>query len=116
MTTLTYSINELVEFPHKHPGATRALTVNMASPDGTNDGSSNDTGFLRSRTISSTVSTEPGGITLADTGDYTTKTFTLTVSGGTANNDYEFDVTVTLSTGEIEPVTVVIPVRDPGSN
>ena len=113
--TTTYKINDRVYLPAKHPSTTRAYTVNLASEDGTNDASTSDTGFLQARTISSISVTTPSGITLSSSAN-DTKTLTLNVAAGTNNTDYEFDIAVTLSTGKIEYITVIVPVRDPGSN
>lgn len=106
-------INILIEVEQKDPLTRRIYTINLASPDGTNDGSASDTGFLQSRTISSIAVTTPAGITLIGSSN-TTLLFTLTVSGGTAGIRYEFDVLVTLSTGEFENMTIVVPVVDVG--
>jgi hypothetical protein len=111
----TAKINQLIEVEEKHPVSRRIYTINLASSDGTNDGSADDTGFLQTRTISSISVTTPSGITLVSSAN-DTKTFTLEVSGGTADTRYEFDVAVTLSTSEIENVTIVVPVMDVGSN
>ena len=113
--SLVYDINDPVVMVEKHPSGRRNYIVNMASPDGTNDASTSDTGFLQSRTISSISVTTPSGITLESSSN-TTTTFTLEASGGSNDTDYEFDIDVTLSTSEIEPVTVIIPVKDPGRN
>ena len=94
----------------------RKYTLNLASADGTNDASTSDTGFLQSRTISSVATiTAPTGMTKNSQANDTT-TITLDVSSGTSEGDYEWDITVTLSTSETQPFTVIIPVRDPGSN
>jgi len=116
MATLTYDINQVVLFARKHPDATRALTVNMADQDGTtNDAGATDTGFLQSRTISSISVSTPSGITL-DSNSNTTLAFTLNVSAGTDQAEpYDFDVDVTLSTGEVEPVIVRFFVRKPNT-
>ncbi len=111
----TTKINQLIQLEDKHPGARRIYTVNLASPDGTNDGSSSDIGFLQGRTITGIVVTKPSGITLENSTNDTT-TFTLDISGGVAGTPYEFDTVVTLSTAEIEPVTLVLPVTDVGNN
>ena len=113
--TLLYKINQLVQMEAKDPLTRRKYTVNMASVDATNDATTKDTGFLQSRTISSIVVTTPTGITLVSSSN-TTTSFTLEVSGGTANSNYEFDVLVTLSTSEVENVTVSIQIRDAGLN
>lgn len=118
--TITYSINEKVEMPAKHPATSRLYTVNMATAvSGLNDGSSSDTGFLQGRTIASISVGTPspsGGLTIAASAN-DTKTFTLTTgANGDDGKDYEIDVLVTLSTGLVENVTIFIPVRDPGNN
>lgn len=110
MATLTYEIGQVVEMPPKHPDGVRIYTVNMAHTDGTtNDASTTDKGFLQSRTISSisVAASSPAGLTLDSSGN-TTLAFTLTVSGGTDLQVYDFDVDVTLSTSEVEPVIVRI--------
>jgi hypothetical protein len=107
----TAEINQLIELEAKHPATRRIYTINLASSSGLNDASSSDTGFLQGRTIASIAVTTPAGITLNSSSN-TTKTFTLEISGGTVNTRYEFDIAVTLSTAEIENVTVVIPVKD----
>jgi hypothetical protein len=108
-------INQLIELEQKDPLTRRIYTINLASPDGTNDGGASDTGFLQSRTISSVAVTTPSGITLVASSN-TTLLFTLTISGGTADTRYEFDVLVTLSTAEVENITIIVPVVDVGSN
>ena len=107
----TVEINQLIELEAKHPSTRRIYTINLASADGTNDASGSDNGFLQSRTISSISVSTPSGVTLVSSSN-TTKVFTLEISGGTEDTRYEFDVTVTLSTGEIENVTIVLPVQD----
>lgn len=107
----TVEINQLIELETKHPATRRKYTINLASPDGTNDGGSTDTGFLQGRTITGIAVTTPAGITLVSSSN-TTKLFILEISGGTTNTRYEFDVLVTLSTGEFENVTLVVPVKD----
>lgn len=107
----TVEINQLIELEAKHPATRRKYVINLASPSGLNDGSSSDTGFLQGRTISSIAVTTPAGITLVSSST-TTKLFNLEVSGGTVNTRYEFDVLVTLNTGEFENVTLVVPVKD----
>ncbi len=111
----TAKINQLIEIEAKHPLARRVYTINLASADGTNDGSSSDTGFLQGRTISGIVVDTPSGVTL-EASSNTTTTFTLDISGGTANTRPEFDVLVTLSTSEIENVTIILPIIDVGSD
>lgn len=94
----------------KHPDTTRTYTINLASTDGTNDGSATDTGFLQGDTISSIAFTTPAGIT-KDSDSNTTTAITLTVSGGTAGTPYPFEVDVTLASGDIEVLQFIIPVN-----
>lgn len=103
-------ITELFVMAAKHPDGSRPYTVNLASEDGTNDGGTSDTGFLQSLTVSSISVSTPTGITL-DSSSNTTKAFTLTVSGGSIGVNYDFDVDVTLSDSNVEPVMVRIPVK-----
>lgn len=108
----TYRIGEVVTVDPAHTGDTTTYTINMASEDGTNDASSSDTGFLQSRTISSTSVTTPSGIAL-DSDTNSTTTFSLTVSGGTDGNDYDFAIACTLSDSDVRTVIVRVPVRVP---
>jgi hypothetical protein len=111
----TAKINQLIEVEHKHPGTRRAYTINLASSDGTNDGSADDSGFLQTRTISSISVDMPAVLTLEASANDTT-TFTLDISGGTADTRPEIDVLVTLSSAEIENVTIIVPITDVGSD
>ena len=115
----TETITNPIVMPAKHPDGTRTVTVNLADQDGTtNDASAADTGFLQGRTISSISVTTPSGITL-DSSSNTTLAFSLVVSGGTADTPegtfYDFDVDVTLSSSDVEPVIVRIPVKVQGA-
>jgi len=96
----------------KHPDTTRTYTINLASADGTNDGTTSDTGFLQTDTIASIAWVIPSGIT-KDSDSNTTKAITFAVSGGTDATDYELQCDVTLAGGDIEAVMFVVPVREP---
>lgn len=112
----TTKINQLIEIEEKHPSTRRAYTINLASADGINDGSSSDIGFLQGRTISSISIDMPASLTL-EASSNTTTTITLDISGGvTTTPRPEIDVLVTLSTNEIENITIILPIVDVGSD
>lgn len=110
----TSQITSVIILPPKHPDTTRTYTVNLASADGTNDGSSSDTGFLQGDTISSVVWTVPSGIT-QDSESATTKALTFTMSGGTDEETYDLEADVTLAGGDVEVLIIRIPVRTQGT-
>ena len=105
--------NLLIEFEPMNKADRTIYVINGAASDGTN--LSGGTGWLQSRTISSVGTiTAPTGMT-KNSQSATTTTITLDVTS-VAAGDFEWDIAATLSTGEIKNLTVIIPVRDPGSN
>lgn len=111
--TPTYKI----EFDPLWPAQRWIMVINCATKtSGLNDGSSSDTGWLQGRTIASVAAiTAPTGMT-NNTDSNTTTTITIDMTAGAAVGDFEWDVVVTLSTGEIMPIAVFISIRDNGSN
>lgn len=109
--------NELIEFDQMNPNARTIFTYNAATAtSGLNDGSASDTGWLQGRTIASVAAiVAPTGMTL-NSQDNTTKTITIDVSSSSTESRFEWDISVTLNTGEIQPLTVIIPVVDVGNN
>lgn len=109
--------NVRIDFEPMNLSDRTIFTINGATASsGLNDGSASDTGWLRGRTISSVGTiTAPTGMT-KNSQSYTTKTISLDVTSSTTTGDFEWDIQVTLSTSEIKNLTVIIPVRDPGSN
>ena len=108
--------NLLIEFEPMNKADRTIYVINGATKtSGLNDGSVSDTGWLQSRTISSVATiTAPSGMT-KNSQSNTTTTITIDVTS-TVVGYYEWDIAATLSTGEIKNLTVIIPVRDPGSN
>ena len=108
--------NLLIEFEPMNKADRTIFVINGATKtSGLNDASTSDTGWLQSRTISSVGTiTAPTGMT-KNSQSATTTTITLDVTS-IAAGDFEWDIAATLSTGEIKNLTVIIPVRDPGSN
>lgn len=88
----------------KDPDAVLPYTLNWASPDGTNDGTSADTGWLQGNTIASSSWTVegPDALLVIDSDSNTTKAATVVLSGGTVNRCYRLINHITLSTGGYE--------------
>jgi len=117
MPDLKPTPNHKIEFDPLWPVQRWIYVVNCATKtSGLNDGSSSDTGWLQSRTITgvSTI-TPPTGITL-NAQSNTTTTITIDITPTTGQADYEIDMVTTLDTLETMPITVFISVRDNGTN
>lgn len=93
----------------KDPDATLDYTVNWASEDGTNDGSSSDTGWLQGDTITASTWTVPAGLTRVSDSN-TDTTATIFISGGTAGKRYRLTNKITTVGGRIEERTLTITV------
>ena len=74
----------------KDPDAVLPYSINWASADGTNDGTSADTGWLQSDTISTSTwsITGPDALLVEDSESESTTVTTIVLSGGTANRNY----------------------------
>jgi len=74
----------------KDPDAVLPYSINWASEDGTNDGTSADTGWLQSDTIaiSTWAITGPDALLIQDSDSKSTSVTTVVLSAGTANRCY----------------------------
>lgn len=107
-------------WPAKDPGDSDWRHAVWCDEDGTNSGAQADDGELQGATISSYVITTPSGVTLVSDNksavtvrgiSYAINTcVNLFISGGTANTDYDFVITVTLSDGRVISRTFRLPV------
>ena len=91
----------------KDPDAVLDYPINWASSDGTNDGSSSDTGWLQGDTISTATFTVDSGIT-KDSESNTTTTATVWLSGGTAGQRYTVTCRITTTSGRTEDQSIQI--------
>ena len=108
--------------PTKDPNSVEPYHFVWCSLDGTNDGSTSDTGELQGATISTATVTPDTGLTLdsKNTSAVTIKgvtygantVVTAWLSSGTANTDYELHCRITTSDSRTLDKTMIIPVRD----
>lgn len=91
----------------KDPDSILSWDVNWASEDGTNDGSTNDTGWLQGDTLVSSTWSVPAGITkVSDT--FTTKTSKVVLSGGAADAIYVCTNHITTAAGLAEDRILIV--------
>jgi hypothetical protein len=105
----------------KDPDATDFYYVVWCSEDGTNDGTSSDTGELQGATISTSTWTVPDGITKNSDNKnsvtlrgvtYAANTVaTIELTGGTANTDYDILNRIVTSDGRTLDKTNTLMVR-----
>jgi hypothetical protein len=106
----------------KDPDAVETFTVVWCSEDGTNDGTSVDTGELQGETISLAAAQMPSGITLDSENTNVTSiqgvsyglntVHNMVLSGGTAINFYSIVSRITTSGGRTLDKTIIIECRE----
>lgn len=96
----------------KDPDAVLPYSINWASEDGTNDGSSSDTGWLQGDTIATSTwsITGPDSSLTVDSESETTKVATAVLSGGTANSNYTLTNHITTAAGYEDDRSITIQV------
>ena len=107
--------------PSKDPDNVEPYFIVWCDKDGTNDGSTGDSGELQGATIATATWTVPTGITKASDNknavtiagvSYSANTVaTVWLSGGTANTDYDCLCRVVTSDSRTLDKTITIPVR-----
>jgi len=97
----------------KDPQAVLPYSINWASDDGTNDGTSADTGWLQSDTIASSswAITGPDALLVQDSDSNSATVATIILSGGTANRNYTATNTITTAAGYTDERSIAIKVR-----
>ena len=110
------------QLPPKDPDSVEPYFVVWCSADGTNDGTTDDTGELQSATISSATWTVPSGITKdSDNTDAVTiagvsyganTVAAIWLSGGTAGAAYDIVCQITTSDSRTLDKTITVPVRE----
>jgi len=109
-----------VIYPPIDPDETDFRIMVWCSLDGTNDGTSADTGELQGATISGHTATAVGSSITVDSSNLNSVTWrgvtysantivTVFLSGGTAGTDGQVLVTATLSDGRVLQQTMVVP-------
>jgi len=108
--------------PSKDPDDTEAYFIVWCSKDGTNDGTTSDTGELQSATISTSTWTIPTGITkdsdntaavtIAGVSYGINTVSTVWLSGGTDDTDYELTCVSTTSDSRTISKSIIVPVRE----
>lgn len=115
-------MSEFPVMPDKDPNSVEPYHFIWCSKDGTNDGSTSDTGELQGATISSQTITPATGLTLDSDNksavtiagiSYAVNTVsTGWVSGGTDGTDYNLHCRIVTSDGRTLDQTMTIPVRE----
>ena len=108
--------------PAKDPDDVEPYHVVWCRKDGTNDGSTSDTGELQGATISTSAWTETAGITedsdntiaitIAGVSYGINTVATIWLSGGTAGTDYTITNKITTSDSRTLSRSFVVPVRE----
>lgn len=104
-------MTEILATVKKDPDAVIDRAINWASADGTNNGGSDDTGWLQGDTISTSTWIVDTGIT-KDSDSNDTKIATIWLSGGTANQFYEVTNRIVTAAGRTEDRTLLINVLE----
>ena len=96
----------------KDPDAVLPYSINWASADGTNDGSSADTGWLQGETIATSTWAVSGSDStlVVDSDDNSDTVTTVVLSGGTLNRKYSVTNSVTTNLGYSDDRTITITV------
>jgi len=107
--------------PSKDPDNVEPYFIVWCDKDGTNDGSTGDSGELQGATIATATWTVPTGITKASENEdavtiagvsYGANTVaTIWLSGGTVNKDYEINLVITTSDSRTLSKSIIVPVR-----
>lgn len=110
------------DLPAKDPNSVEPYFIVWCSQDGTNDGTTSDTGELQSATISTSTWTVPSGITedssntaavtIAGVSYAVDTVSTIVLSGGTAGNVYELLCRIVTDDGRTLDKTICIRVKD----
>ena len=98
----------------KDPDAVLPYSINWASDDGTNDGTSSDTGWLQSDTIATSTWTISGSdaTLVEDSESESTAIATIVLSGGTSNRDYIVTNHIVTAAGYEDDRSLVVKVRE----
>lgn len=110
------------DLPPKDPNSVEPYFIVWCSKDGTNDGTTSDTGELQSATISTSTWTAPSGITedssntaaitIAGVSYGINTVSAIVLSGGTAGNVYELLCRITTSDSRTLDKTICIRVKN----
>jgi hypothetical protein len=113
-----YSEASMADSFIKDPDSSETFTIVWCSKNGTNDGSTGDTGALQGETISVAAGTVPTGLTkVSENTNITTiqgvtyalnTVHNIVMSGGTEGTNYEVFSRVTTSGGRILDKTITI--------
>ena len=97
----------------KDPDAVLPYSINWASTDGTNDGTSADTGWLQGDTIAtSTWSVSgPDALLIVDSNSNSTTTTTVVLSAGTANRSYKVTNHIVTAAGYEDDRSITVRVQ-----
>lgn len=98
----------------KDPDAVLPYSINWASTDGTNDGTSADAGWLQGDTIgTSTWSiTGPDALLVEDSESDSGTVATIVLSAGTGNRDYTVTNHIVTAAGYEEDRSLIVKVRE----
>ena len=98
----------------KDPDAVLPYSINWASEDGTNDGTSADTGWLQGDTIatSSWSIDGPDSVLVVDSDSNSTTTTTVVLSAGTPNRCYKVTNHITTAAGYEDDRSITIKVQN----
>ena len=97
----------------KDPEAVLPYSINWASDDGTNDGTSADTGWLQSDTIATSTWAITGAdaLLVQDSESESTTITTVVLSGGTVNRNYTVTNHITTAAGYEDDRSITISIR-----
>jgi hypothetical protein len=98
----------------KDPDAVLPYSINWASEDGTNDGTSADSGWLQGDTIAASTwaITGPDALLVQDSESESGTIATIVLSAGTTNRDYTVTNHIVTAAGYEDDRSITVKVRE----